>query len=170
SIETIYPPDSAPGFADRSGTVDYVIVVPQTVRISKLELANGEVLLEEMRSNEARASLGNGRIFAHNCFGNLDLHLQTGNLSLVYDWWEEAAFSVRCKIDDGNGFAYLPSDAAFHMVAHTATGNIGNDFEEQANRHAELENKVDMVVGDDPKTFFQIEASDGNIKISEHNP
>src|SRR5438132_8520667 len=34
SIETIYPPDSPIGFSDRSGTVDYVIVIPQTVRIS----------------------------------------------------------------------------------------------------------------------------------------
>src|SRR5436190_21495381 len=41
SIQTIYPDDSNPGFSDRSGTVDYVIVVPQTIRISKLELANG---------------------------------------------------------------------------------------------------------------------------------
>src|SRR5947207_11180672 len=48
SIETIYPPDSPIGFSDRSGTVDYVIVVPQTVRISKLELANGEVQLDGM--------------------------------------------------------------------------------------------------------------------------
>src|SRR5712664_2966237 len=29
SIETIFPPDSGAGFSDRSGTVDYVIVVPQ---------------------------------------------------------------------------------------------------------------------------------------------
>src|SRR2546430_9734213 len=38
SIETVYPPDSGVGFSDRSGTVDYVIVVPQTIRIAKLEL------------------------------------------------------------------------------------------------------------------------------------
>src|SRR5437899_9137996 len=95
SIETIYPPNSDAGFSDRSGTVDYVIVVPHTIRISKLELTNGEVLVEELRSEEAHAKLGSGRLFAHNCFGNLDLHLTTGNLAVVYEWWEDAEFSVR---------------------------------------------------------------------------
>ena len=52
-IETNYPNDSGAAFSDRSGTVDYVIVVPQTIRISKLELTNGEVLVEELRSEEA---------------------------------------------------------------------------------------------------------------------
>src|SRR5205823_13713508 len=37
SIETIYPPDPASAFAERSGTVDYVIVVPHTIRISRLD-------------------------------------------------------------------------------------------------------------------------------------
>ena len=170
SIQTIYPDDSNRGFSDRSGTVDYVIVVPQTIRISKLELANGEVLLEELRGDEAHASLGNGRLFAHNCFGNLDLHLKTGNLAIVYEWWEEEEFSIRSTIEDGNAFAYLPSDASFHLIASTATGQIGNDFETKENRHAEPVRKIDMTVGDGGKTTFQFENQDGNIKISEHNP
>lgn len=170
SIETTYPDDSNAIFSDRSGTVDYVIVVPQTIRISKLELANGEVLLEALRSAEAHASLGNGRLFAHNCFGNLDLHLKTGNLALVYEWWEDEEFSIRSTVEDGNAFAYIPSDAAFHLIAYTATGQIGNDFEEKEQRHAEPVNKIDMMVGDESKTLFQFENQDGNIKISEHNP
>lgn len=170
AIETTYPSDSDPGLSDRSGTVDYVIVVPQSMRISKLELSNGEILLEELRSTEGRANLGNGRMFAHNCFGSLDLHLHTGNVAVVYEWWEEAEFSIRCTIDDGNAFAYIPSDAAFHLVAHAANGKIGNDFEEKEKRHVELENQVDMFVGGEAKTLFQFESQDGNIKISEHNP
>lgn len=170
SIDTAYPNDANPRFSDRSGTVDYVIVVPQTIRISKLELRNGEILLEEMRSEEAHATLGNGRLLAHNCFGNLDLHLKTGNLAIVYEWWEEQAFAIRSTIEDGNAFAYIPSDAAFHLIARTETGQIGNDFEAKEQRHAEPVTKVDMPVGDGGKTTFQFECQDGNIKISEHNP
>jgi len=170
SIETIYPDDSNPGFSDRSGTVDYVIVVPRTIRILKLELANGEVLLEEMRGEEAHANLSNGRLFAHNCFGNLALHLGTGNLSIVYEWWEKQEFSIRSTIEEGNAFAYFPGDATFHLIAHTETGQIGNDFEEKEQRHVEPVNKVDMLVGNGGKTTFQFECRDGNIKISEHNP
>ncbi|HEY6071656.1 MAG TPA: hypothetical protein VIU85_09805 [Chthoniobacterales bacterium] len=170
TINTVYPDDPRTGFSDRSGTVDYVIVVPQRMRISELKLENGEVLLEEIRSGEAHAYLGNGRLFAHNCFGNLDLHLKTGNLAIVYEWWEEEEFSIRSTIEDGNAFAYLPSDASFHLIASTATGQIGNDFETQQNRHAEPVRKIDMMVGDGEKTTFQFENQDGNIKISEHNP
>jgi DUF4097 and DUF4098 domain-containing protein YvlB len=170
SIETIYPPDSRVGFSDRSGTVDYVIVVPSTIRISKLELANGEVLVEGMRSEEARAQLGNGRLFAHNCFGNLDLTLKTGNLAIAYEWWEDLEFSIRATIQDGNAFAYIPTDAAFHLIAHTATGKIANDFAEKEQRRAEPINKIDMLVGGGGKTTFQFETQDGNVKIAEHNP
>jgi len=170
SVETIYPPDSEVGFSDRSGTVDYVIVVPPTIRISKLELTNGEVLVEGMRSEEARAQLGNGRLFAHNCFGNLDLTLKTGNLAIAYEWWEELEFSVRATIQNGNAFAYIPTDAAFHLIAHTATGKIANDFAEKEQRRAEPINKIDMLVGGGGKTTFQFETQDGNVKIAEHNP
>ena len=170
SIDTIYPPNSSAGFSDRSGTVDYVIVVPQKIKISKMELTNGEVLIEEMRSEEARAQLGNGRLFVHNCFGNLDLNLKTGNLAIVYEWWEEAEFAIRANIEDGNAFTYIPSEAAFHLIAHTATGKIANDFEEKEQRHAEPINKIDMMVGGGSKTTFQFETQDGNVKIAEHNP
>ena len=170
SIETTYPPDAAADFSDHSGTVDYVIVVPQTIRISKLELGNGEVLIEGMRSKEAHAQLGNGRLFAHNCFGNLDLSVNTGNLAIAYEWWEEAEFAIHVTIRDGNAFAYIPGDAAFRLIARTETGKIANDFAEQEERHAEPINKIDTLVAGGGKTTFEFDAQDGNVKIAEHNP
>jgi Toastrack DUF4097 len=170
SVQTIYANDSEHAFSDRSGTVDYVIVVPETVRISNLELTNGEVLVEEMRSPEAHVQLGNGRLFAHNCFGNLDLNLGTGNLAIVYEWWEEQEFAIHAHVQNGNSFAYIPSDAEFHLIASSATGKIANDFSEQQDRHPEAVSKVDMSVDNGAKTTFQFETTDGNITISEHNP
>ena len=35
--------------SDRSGTVDYIIVVPQTARLADLKLSNGEILVEGLR-------------------------------------------------------------------------------------------------------------------------
>jgi hypothetical protein len=170
AIETIYPPDPAGPFSDRSGTVDYVIVLPQAAKISKLDLAKGEVLIEEMRSPEAHAQLGSGRLFVHNCFGSLDIRVQTGNVALVYEWWKEGDFSIRAAVEDGNTFAYLPEEAAFHLIANTATGKIANDFEEKEQRHAEGTNQVDLLVGGADRPKIQIETKDGNVRISEHNP
>jgi DUF4097 and DUF4098 domain-containing protein YvlB len=170
SIDTIYPKDAGGEFADRSGTVDYVIVVPQNIRIAKLELSNGEVLLEEIRSAEAHAQLGIGRLFVHNCFGNLDIGVKTGNLVLVYEWWEQQDFVIRGAVEDGNAFAYLPSEAEFHLTARAVTGKISNDFEEIEQRRAESTNQIDMLVGGAEKPKIEIEAQDGNIRIAEHNP
>lgn len=170
SIETLYPPDSGSTLSDRSGTVDYVIVVPQSIKIEKLELSNGEVLIEEVRSAEAHAELGTGRLFIHNCFGNLDVHVKTGNLALVYEWWEDQDFSIQAAVDDGNSFAYLPEDAAFHLLARTVTGKIANDFEEKEERGAESTNQIDLLVGGANKPKIEIESRDGNIRIAEHIP
>lgn len=170
SIETIYPRGAGGGFADRSGTVDYVIVVPQRIKIAKLELSNGEVFLEEIRSAEAHAQLGIGRFFVHNCFGNFDIDVKTGNLSLVYEWWEQKDFIIRGLVEDGNAFAYFPSEAEFHLTARAATGKISNDFEEMEQRRAESTSQVDMLVGGANKPKIEIEAQDGNIRIAEHNP
>jgi DUF4097 and DUF4098 domain-containing protein YvlB len=169
SIETDVP-QNGKLFSDRSGTVDLVIVVPQAATISKLELDNGEVLIEEVRSPEAHARLESGRLFVHNCFGSFDIQVQTGNVGLVYDWWEDHDFSIRAKIDDGNAFAYLPDEAAFHLIANSVNGKIANDFEEKEQRQAEGTNYVDMPVGGADKPKIEIETRDGNIKITEHNP
>ena len=169
SIETDFPP-SRGLFSDRSGTVDLVIVVPQAAKIPKLELGNGEVLIEEVRSPEARAKLGSGRLFVHNCFGSFDIHVDTGNVGLIYEWWEDHDFSIRSVIDDGNAFAFLPDDAAFHLIANSVTGKVSNDFEEKEQRQAEGTNHADMLVGGADKPKIEIETHDGNIRIAEHNP
>jgi hypothetical protein len=170
SIEAVYPPDPGGRFSDRSGTVDLVIVVPQAATISRLELRNGEVLVEELRSKEAHAQLGNGRFFVHNCFGNLDFHIRTGNVGLIYDWWEKLDFSIRSAVDDGNAFAYLPGDAVFHLVANTAAGKITNDFEDKEERPAKSPSHIDAMIDGADKPKIEFETRDGNIRVTEHNP
>ena len=169
SIETDVP-QNRKLFSDRSGTVDLVIIVPQAATISKLELSNGEMLIEEMRSAEAHARLGSGRLFVHNCFGSIDIVIQTGNLGLFYDWWEDHDFSIRTKINDGNAFAFLPEEAAFHLIASSVTGKVANDFEEKEQRRPEGTNHADQLVGGAATPKIEIEANEGNIRIAEHNP
>src|SRR3954451_22823694 len=46
TIDTKFPPrPEGLGLGDRSGTVDYVIVVPQRCTLSRVELATGEILI-----------------------------------------------------------------------------------------------------------------------------
>ena len=170
SIETIFPPKKNWSFSDRSGTVDYIIVVPQTARIARLELKNGEILVSGMQAGDVHVNLGNGRLFVRNCFCDVQAAEATGALILAYDWWNPRKFSADAQIADGNLFAIIPGDASFHLMAEAANGKISNDFAEKEKRTGETVTKVDSRVGGSPQTTINLRAIDGNIKIVEANP
>ena len=71
AVRTIIP--KATGFfADRSGTVDYTLNVPEPARL-KLKLANGEITLDGLRGAHVDLELVNGRIVALNCYAHVRL-------------------------------------------------------------------------------------------------
>jgi len=170
SITTDYPPQTTWGFSDRSGTVDYTIIVPETAQLVRVELANGEIAVEGLRGGGVQARLGRGLLFARNCFSDLDLTVATGNLSLGYDWWERAQFSIDAGAVRGHVLAFFPGDAAFQLSAEAPRGKIANDFIEKEKRHAEPTNKIDMLVGNEGDVHVKIHATNGNIRIAEVNP
>jgi hypothetical protein len=170
SIATEFPPVSGWGLGDRSGTVDYIILLPQTATITRLELESGEVAIEGIREGAVHARLGTGLMFEHNCFSNADLAVTTGNLTVTYDWWEKIAFSAAATVRHGNVWAFLPGEAAFHLSAEAARGRIANDFAEKEDRHAEPPRKIDMIVHGGGEASLNVRADNGNIRIAETNP
>src|SRR2546423_2027121 len=95
AIATSFPPRKNV-LSDRSGTVDYIIVVPQTVRITDLSLRNGELLVEGLRGGgSATAHLPNGWMAGHNCFADLNLSPETGRPDVAYDWWGNPTFPIQ---------------------------------------------------------------------------
>jgi hypothetical protein len=172
SVTAKFP--SLPGwaFSDRSGTVDCTIVVPATASISALDLNAGEVFLDSMRGRELRARLNDGRIFARNCFTNLDLTMKRGTLMLSYGWWQRERFSAQVNVGQGNAWVFLPTDSAFHLLAHAGRGKILNDFNNvplTANSSAR-EMKIDQIINGGGSTTINVRAEKGDIKIAEANP
>jgi hypothetical protein len=172
SIDTKFPPKPRWALFDRSGSVDYTIVLPATARISQLRLIAGEVFVDGMRGPSVHASLGDGRMLAHNCFTKLDLALQRGSLTLSYDWWEDGTFSVQATVARGNAWLFLPSDAAFHLLAKGTHGKLASDFDNSAtagkgSAHATT---IDQFVNGGGKATFEIRAERGDINIVEANP
>jgi hypothetical protein len=170
SIRTSFPPRKAWSLSDRSGTVDYTLVVPQTANISQLDMGNGEVLVEGMHGHTTRARLGNGRMFVHNCHSNVGLTMNRGTLTLVYDWWEPGKFVTEATIASGNVWAFLPSDAALHLIAETGNGKIANDFADTSERISDDLTKIDTSIHTGGEATIKIHAGQGNIKIAEANP
>jgi hypothetical protein len=172
SVITKFPPKPTWALSDRSGTVDYTIVVPATAGISALELDAGEVLLDSMHGRELRARLNDGRIFARNCFTNVDLTVDRGAVTLSYDWWEEEKFSARVNVGRGNAWVFLPTDAGLHLLARAAHGKIANDFNNiplTANSSAR-EMKIDQIINGGGQATVDVRVERGQIKISEANP
>jgi hypothetical protein len=172
SITAKVPPQRKWAFSDRSGTVDCTIVVPATASISALDLNAGEVLLDSMRGREVRARLNDGRIFARNCFTNLDLTVSRGTLALSYEWWEEEKFSAQATMIQGNAWVWLPSEAAFHLLVRAAHGKIANDFNNvplTANSSAR-EMKIDQIINGGGAATINVRVDKGDIKIAEANP
>ena len=172
SITTKFPPRPKWSLFDRSGTVDYTVVVPATANILGLDLDAGEILVDGMRGQTTRARLGDGRMFARNCFTNLNLGVRRGNLILSYDWWEESMFTAGVNLAQGNAWAYLPVGGAFHLLAKAAHGEIFNDFENRAVAKPSTVRgtKIDALVNGGGKATIKLRVMEGNLKIVEANP
>jgi hypothetical protein len=172
SITTKFPPKPKWGLFDRSGTVDYTIVLPATTNISGLELDAGEVLLDGMRGPAARVRLGEGRMFVRNCFADTNLTVRRGNLILSYDWWEKANVSAEASIARGNVWAYFPTDAAFHLLAEAKHGTIASDFKGLAAEEPQAGDgmKIDASVNGGSDATIKIGVTQGNITIVKAGP
>jgi hypothetical protein len=172
TINVKLPPKPTWALFDRSGTVDYTIVVPATANISLLRLDAGEVLVDGMRGPTTRARLGEGRIFARNCFSNLDLAMRRGNVIVSYDWWEEGKLSAQADIAQGNVWAYIPGDAAFHLFATATHGKIASDFKSItiAEPSSAAGMKIDTLVNGGGEATMKIRVAEGNIEIVQANP
>ena len=172
SVTTKLPPQPKWAFSDHSGTVDCTIVVPATASISAVDLNSGEVLLDSIRGREVHVRLGDGRIFARNCFTNLDLTMNRGTLTLSYDWWELEPFSARVNVGQGNARVFLPTDAGFHLLAHAAHGEIANDFNNlplSVNSSARGMD-IEQIINGGGSATIKVRVEKGDIKVAEANP
>ena len=166
AIETVVPPKKKWGLGDRSGTVEYLIYIPQTASVTRAELETGELLVEGMRGANTNASLGTGRLYSHNCFSNAKLTVERGGLDISYDWWERRSFTIEAQIVSGGVRAWLPPDASFNLNASSDDGNVASDFTPKEKRQGHASN-LEQAVGESDRADFHFHANDGNVKVSE---
>lgn len=166
-VETLAPPKARGILSDRSGTVDFVITVPQTARIAAVDLPNGEILIDGMRGRGVAVALGSGRLVTRNCFCDQTLRLQTGVLELQFDWQEERAVTLDAAIGAGNVRALIPDDAEFELNAVAEHGQVASDFSASENRKRGGVSEVHERFGANPATKLNVRAKNGNIRITE---
>src|SRR5437763_16695973 len=128
NIETTPPPTPRHRFSDRSGTVEYTINIPQTARIARVEMPNGELVIDGMRGASIAASLGRGQLAIHNCSCDHTIHVIRGGLNVFFDWLEERPIAIEAVIEDGNILTHIPTDATFQLRALAKQGHVSSDF------------------------------------------
>lgn len=166
AIETIFPPRKS-ALSDRSGTVDYIVIVPQTIRITSLDLVNGEILVEGLRGGSATAHLVNGWLGGHNCFGELNLSIVNGRLDIAYGWWEDIKFTAKASSVSAALRATLPSHGAIAIRARTETGQIANAFGAKKNGSTGPVRVLDTATGPAPESAIEMKTTSGNIRIEK---
>ncbi|MGZ4967602.1 MAG: hypothetical protein ACXV97_10535 [Chthoniobacterales bacterium] len=166
TVDTSFPP-KPPGLslADRSGTVDYLILVPQRASIA-VELSAGEIWIDGMYGQTLTARLTNGRITFRNCFSDSRLKLDEGALLLAYDWWEPLRFSLVGEFARGPLRVYLPGYSAVQVDAESGDGKVFSQFTPDEERRAEM-GKLKTVIGRGNGAEFKLRAPQGNIEISK---
>ena len=164
-IDTIYPPAPEGLLADRSGTVDYTIYVPQACTLEKAELVNGEIMLQDLRGPSAHASTDKGRILVRNCFTALRVAVGAGGMDVFYTWWETGRFSLLAEITSGNMRLALPPHAAARLSAEAPSGSIRYSFGNEQQQGDQR--TLTTTIGDSSEVDLKIQAARGNIKIEK---
>jgi len=167
NVNTVAPAKPRWGLSDRSGTIDYIVNVPQTARIAAVNLPNGELVIDGMRGDPISASLGSGRLTTHNCFCDQKVSVESGGVDVVFDWLEDKPLTIDAAINDGNVHALIPVDASFEVHALAKHGRVASDFSEIENRKRGGVSEINETIGQGPLSKLTMRAVNGNIRISE---
>src|SRR5205085_12043263 len=151
SVKTSGPPRPRWGFGDRSGTVDYVVTVPQRARVAEIDVPSGEILIDGLRGPAIAASLGSGRITIHNCFCDQDIRVKEGGVDFFFDWVEDKPITLQGALETGNMRAVIPADASFRLHAVAEKGHVVSDFTEPEKRSRHGFSEIDESVGSFPQ-------------------
>ncbi len=98
--------------------------------------------------------------------------MSRGTLTLGYDWWEQEKFSVQVNVVQGNAWVFLPTEAAFHLLAHAVHGKIANDFNDLPlpAKSSARGMTIDQIVNGGGSATINLRVEKGDIKIAEANP
>jgi hypothetical protein len=170
-IDTEYPPKPEGSmFADRSGTVDYAILVPEYATLERVELENGEIMIEGMRGAALNANVARGKLILRNCFTYGVARIGEGVMDVFFGWWEQYwPFTVQAEIAKGELRLGLPRDAALRLAAE-ASGQIHDRYGIRAKEETAPMKTIQTTIGDPlaaEAAQVMLRAANGNIKINK---
>ena len=170
SISTSVLPQKKRSLLSGTGTVDYVLVVPRTIEIARLDLDDGTVLIEGMEGQDIRANVVDGQLTVRNCCGNIHAAIAKGDLDLSYQDCARHSFLTDAQVIDGNARISIAHGASFRVRARTSTGKIASDFVDMVQVNSRLLQKIDMSVGSNARSQLAVRVTTGDITIAAVGP
>ena len=112
---------------NRSGKVEYIIMVPKSISLSAINLVNGSLTIDNVQGL-VQAELVNGSIKASGLANNSNLSSVNGSIKVTYS--ELAIDLSHINIDTVNGSIKLlvPHSLNANVKAETMHGSIKTDF------------------------------------------
>lgn len=164
-IETRYPAKESGLFADKSGTVDYMLIVPMRTNIATCDLSAGEVLIEGLQEGSVKAHLVNGWLAVHNTFVDVDASIVNGKLDLAYDWWLDVKpFVAHGRSVNGSVRAVIPPEGTVTISAASENGKVANTFDESDTKAANT-SSLETMIGSGKSATIILHSTNGNIRI-----
>lgn len=128
-----------------TGSVRYVLTVPHTATLRRIETLNGPIQIANAHGRVTAKSL-NGRITARGLRHEVDLNTVNGAITAEFDTIGEKQ-DVRLETDNGAIELRLPADTSAELDASTVNGGIANDFGLSASEENWVGHKLDARLG-----------------------
>lgn len=127
-IETRHPKSESRWFkwgSDSSGSVSYVLEVPETVNLDTISTVNGDVEIVAVQGR-VKAETVNGSLEALGLIGDVNLETVNGSVRAEFD---QLGAGQRVSADAVNGriVMVLPGNASARVEAETVNGSIDAD-------------------------------------------
>jgi len=166
SISTSVLPQKKRSPSNGADTVDYDLVVPRTINIVRLELEDGNVLIEGIEDEDVRADVVDGQVTIRKCCANLHVAIANGDLDLSFKDCGQHSFVTDAQLTHGKAKILLPREAAIHVRAQTAEGTVSNDFADMVQVNGGTTRKVDLSLGSGARSQLAVRVTTGDITIA----
>ncbi|CAN5551414.1 hypothetical protein BH18VER1_BH18VER1_12750 [soil metagenome] len=163
TIETKIPPAERKLLADRSGTVEYTVLVPQHCAV-RVDQSQGEMHFEGLLGPRVEGHQINGRINVRSCFAPTEITIEAGGIDVVANWWEMSPFAMSLAVKRGDVTLALPPMAAVRLDLATQSGHIRNQLQKQAATGGNVQ-QLNTVIGSASGAEIKVRVSNGNIRL-----
>jgi hypothetical protein len=167
SIKTNFPRPKAKPFLGGGERVDYDLFIPRALKITRLDVDDGKVLIESMQTSELRATVVDGQLELRNCTGDIHVAVENGDLVLNYPARHAQPSSTEAHVLHGTLTFSVPRNASFHLRAETPYGNIASAFAQSVEIKGGPLRKIDISSGQPPRSEIQLQVLSGNIIIAD---